>query len=116
MAQKVRVELVDDLDGSAIADGKGETVEFALDGATYEIDLSERNAKRLRDALAQYVNAGRKTGSKRGRPRSSGGAKRDPEQTKAIKSWGAANGFKVPERGRLSNELLEAYEAAHKEV
>ncbi|MGH8880612.1 MAG: Lsr2 dimerization domain-containing protein, partial [Stackebrandtia sp.] len=42
MAQKVTVSLVDDLDGSEA----GETVEFGLDGAFYEIDLSDDNAER----------------------------------------------------------------------
>ncbi|WP_252920646.1 Lsr2 dimerization domain-containing protein, partial [Mycolicibacterium smegmatis] len=37
MAKKVTVTLVDDFDGEATAD---ETVEFGLDGVTYEIDLS----------------------------------------------------------------------------
>ena len=42
------IVLEDDLDGS-VAD---ETVTFALDGVTYEIDLNAKNAGELRDALA----------------------------------------------------------------
>jgi hypothetical protein len=62
MAQKVIVELVDDLDGTASADVN--TVNFALDGARYEIDLTEHNANRLRDAVADYVVAVRRTGGR----------------------------------------------------
>ncbi len=115
MAQKVRIELVDDLDGSAIAEGSGETLTFGIDGAQYELDLSDKNAKKLRDMLAPYIAASRRVGgAKRGRPKGSGTtARRDPEQTKAIKAWGEANGFKVPARGRLSKELTDAFEAAH---
>ena len=48
MATLTTVTVVDDLDGSEAA----ESVEFALDGVAYEIDLSEDNAEKLRDALA----------------------------------------------------------------
>ena len=53
MAQKVMVTLVDDLDGSEA----GETVEFGLDGAFYEIDLSEGNAERLRGRAVRIRGA-----------------------------------------------------------
>ncbi len=53
MAKKTQVILIDDLDqGQA-----DETVTFGLDGSTYEIDLSSKNAAALRDALATYVGA-----------------------------------------------------------
>ena len=58
MAQQVNVKFVDDLDGS---DAAG-TVSFAIDGRAYDIDLSEDNAARLRDSLASFVAAGRKSG------------------------------------------------------
>src|ERR1700760_958193 len=76
MAQKTVVTLVDDLTGEESEDIT--TVEFALDGVTYEIDLDEKNTAVLRDSLAQYVAAARRTGGRRasGRPaaRRSGGA------------------------------------------
>ena len=55
MAKKVFYQLVDDLDGSTIEDGNGETVTFALDGSTYEIDLTSSNAVELRSAFSRYV-------------------------------------------------------------
>lgn len=61
MARKVQILLEDDLDGS-VAD---ETVTFSLDGTNYEIDLSKTNAKRLRDALAPYLAAGRTVAARR---------------------------------------------------
>ena len=54
MAKKVTVTLVDDFDGEGAAD---ETVEFGLDGVTYEIDLSTKNAAKLRNDLKQWVEA-----------------------------------------------------------
>ena len=62
MAKKVTVTLVDDFDGAGAAD---ETVEFGLDGVTYEIDLSTKNAAKLRNDLKQWVAAGRRVGGRR---------------------------------------------------
>ena len=47
VAKRTVVVLEDDLDGGP-AD---ETVTFALDGVSYEIDLSSSNAGRLRESL-----------------------------------------------------------------
>src|SRR4051794_12983814 len=119
MAQRTVVQLVDDLDGTQITGNQGETVTFSLDGATYEIDLTTDNARQLRDAVQVYISNGRRVGGGRSRPagaaRASTGpaTKRDPQQTKAIKDWAKANGHKVAERGRISQSVLQAYEAAH---
>jgi hypothetical protein len=114
VAQKVETRLVDDLDGAEAA----ETLSFALDGREYEIDLSTENAARLRDALAEFVAAGRKVGGGRQRPAatasgSGSGAKRatmDREQAAAVREWARANGFEVSDRGRISSTVLAAYE------
>ncbi|MDT7746048.1 MAG: hypothetical protein QOE59_5126, partial [Actinomycetota bacterium] len=76
MAEKTVVSLVDDLEGTE-AD---ETVELALDGVTYQIDLSAKNAEALRDIFAPYIAAGRRTGGRRspGRPRSSSASSSAP--------------------------------------
>ena len=62
MAKKVTVSFVDDLDGKTAAD---ETVAFTLDGVAYEIDLSTKNAKKLRAALQPWIEAGRRVGGRR---------------------------------------------------
>jgi hypothetical protein len=110
MAQKVQVLLVDDLDGGE-AD---ETVSFSLDGATYEIDLSGVNAKKLRDSLAPFVEHARKAGAARGRRaagRSRGASSR--ERSADIRAWAKSRGIKVNERGRIPQTVVEQYEAAH---
>jgi hypothetical protein len=111
--------LVDDLDGSEAA----ESVAFALDGVSYEIDLSEENAEKLRDALAGYVAGARRVdiGRRAARARVAKPAKAprgsrtapDREQTAAIREWARANGYEVSERDRLSANVLAAFEAAH---
>jgi hypothetical protein len=63
VAQRVEVVLVDDLDGGP-AD---ETVQFALDGVSYEIDLTEQNAQALRDAIATWVGHARRVRTPLGR-------------------------------------------------
>jgi len=103
MAQKVNIVLVDDIDGSEAE----ETVSFALDGKEYDIDLSAKNAARLRDAFAPYVGHARKAS---GRRRGRSGTGPSPAD---IRAWARDNGFKVPDRGRVSSEVREAYLAAH---
>ena len=117
MARKVQVILSDDLDDSISAD---ETVTFALDGTTYEIDLSEKNATEMRDVLGKYVSAARKVSSRgtrasgAGRSRATGGGGRmDREQAGAIRDWARKNGHAVSDRGRIPASVVEAYEAAH---
>ena len=111
MAQKVQVILVDDVDGGA-AD---ETVSFGLDGVSYEIDLSDKNAKAFRDAMAQYVGLARRVGGRAARGtggtsrRKSGGDNR----TAQIREWARSNGHQVNERGRIPAAVVEAYDKAH---
>jgi hypothetical protein len=58
MAKTVIVKLTDDIDGG----DADETVRFALDGRSYEIDLSSANATALRAAVQFYVEKGRPSG------------------------------------------------------
>jgi Lsr2 len=123
MAQKVQVILVDDVDGGEAK----ETVSFALDGVSYEIDVSEANAAKLRDALAPWVGHARRVGGRAGgsgsggtRARSgggSGGSGRSRGNSKHdlsdVRSWARENGFQVSDRGRVSSEVISAYEKAH---
>lgn len=112
MAQRHIVELVDDLD-----DGPAdETVSFGIDGNYYDIDLSAKNAAKLRDALAAYVAHGRRGSRSTARSAPSGrrsgrGSRTDREQTQAMREWARANGFKVGEKGRIPANIIEAYNA-----
>lgn len=107
MAQKVIVQLLDDVDGQP-AD---ETVTFGLDGVSYEIDLSAANAAKLRDELAGWVGHGRRTGGRRatGGKSSARAARSDLAE---VREWGRANGYQVSDRGRVSQELQDAYDKA----
>ncbi|MFT8394804.1 histone-like nucleoid-structuring protein Lsr2 [Propionibacterium sp.] len=108
MARNVKVVLTDDIDGSEAS----QTVGFGLDGVTYEIDLSDENASKLRDALAEWVgNARRVSGRKSTGRRSGGSSSGDAAQ---IREWAHANGHEVPLRGRIPKDVRQAYEEAHK--
>jgi hypothetical protein len=115
MAQRVTVQLVDDLDGTAADDIS--TVSFALDGVSYEIDLTEANAEKLRSGLEDFVNAARRTGGRVKRGTTPGKRAGSPaasrEQTKAIRDWARQNGFDLSDRGRIPANVIEAFEEAH---
>ncbi|WP_282696666.1 Lsr2 family protein [Streptomyces sp. CC208A] len=111
MAQKVQVLLVDDLDGVE-AD---ETVTFALDGKTYEIDLTTANAEKLRGLLEPYTTNGRRTGGRAatGRGKGRAAAAGSPDTAK-IRAWAKENGMEVNDRGRVPAHVKAAYEDANR--
>ncbi|HMG29728.1 MAG TPA: Lsr2 family protein [Jiangellaceae bacterium] len=108
MAQRVQVILVDDIDGG----NAEETVSFSLDGVAYELDLSRKNAAKLRDTLGPYIGSARRVSRRggRGRGRSGGGRGTD---TASVRQWARDQGLKVSDRGRVPADILARYEAAH---
>ncbi len=112
MAKQVITILADDLDGSE-AD---RTIEFGLDGVTYTIDLSEKNAGKLRKALDPYLAVAARAGRSAGQPRgvarrnsAAAPARASREQNQAIREWAAKNGYEVSERGRIPSSVVEAF-------
>jgi len=113
MAEKTIVERIDDLDEST---GDVTTIEFGLDGVTYEIDLSATNADALRNSLAQFVAAGRKKKSSGSTPARRGSGSTSAEQAKArkaqlaeIREWARANGFPVADQGRVAADIIGSW-------
>jgi len=114
VAQKVHVVLTDDLDGTEADD----TVSFAVDGVSYEIDLSEGNAEALRGVFGPYILAGRRVGGRYKVSARQGVAKKPVEESDGldmgdVRAWARDNGFQVSDRGRVSGEIKAAYRAAH---
>ncbi len=109
MAQRFVVRLTDDLTGTEIPAGKGETVAFSLEGWSYEIDLTAKNASALRKALQPYIEAGRPIKSSRRRPVRT----RVAADTRTVKERARANGYQVRDRGRVPKAVLAAFEAAN---
>jgi hypothetical protein len=108
VAQRVHIVLEDDLDGGTAE----ETVTFALDGTTYEIDLSQTNAAKLRDMLAPYVASARRS-SGRGNRKSSRGRGSGGPNPADIRDWARAHGHEVSDRGRVPADIRQKYEAAN---
>jgi hypothetical protein len=110
VAKETITRLIDDLDGGEAA----ETVTFGLDGHSYEIDLSAKNATKLRNALAAFVESGSRisgrsgVASRAGRGRSTAATER--EQNQAIRAWAKRKGIEVAPRGRIRAEVVEQYQ------
>src|SRR5688572_19088906 len=106
-AQRTIVKLTDDVDGEPAS----ETVRFALDGVSFEIDLSEKNAEALRRALEPWTGAARKVGS-------NGSRRPRPVltpvgvDTRAVRAWARSNGVELSPRGRIPSDVVERYRAA----
>jgi hypothetical protein len=105
MARKTRIILTDDFDGSEATT----TVDFGLDGISYEIDLNEENAQKLREDISTWTGRGRRV---RGRARR-GTAQTGSSDTKRIRQWALDNGYQVSDRGRVPGEIRAAYASAH---
>jgi hypothetical protein len=121
MAERTVRQLIDDLDGTEIPNGKGEQIEFAVRGVTYRIDLNKANVTKFDKALAPFVESATKVGTPRGRSRVRAPARRGKRSSKsssgelsAIRAWATKNGHKVSTRGRIPADVMNAYEAARR--
>jgi hypothetical protein len=104
MSSRVVVLLEDDVDGTR-AD---ETIEFAIDGTTYAIDLNDQNAKKLRSALDGYISKARKVRGRRSTSRKTSSG----VDLRAVRAWAASNGIRLSSRGRVPSSVLDQYRAA----
>lgn len=115
MARKIVHQLIDDLDGTVLEHGVGDTVHFSLDGTAYEIDLTDEHAADLRAALEPFVRAGRRLG-RGGTATSPAGTRKRAQNSRDladVRSWASAHGHTVSDRGRVPQVVLDAYDAAH---
>lgn len=107
------VQIIDDIDGSPATT----TIEFSVGGKNYVIDLSEQHAAEFNEALAPYIEharRARRAPANKRKARSSSEAARAKRQKNAqIRAWALENGVTVSKRGQLSQDIIDAYEAAH---
>lgn len=115
MAQRTVIRLVDDLDDTEIVDG-GETVNFALDGRRYEIDLTNDHANEMRATLNRYVRAARKVSGRQSRARVAAtvgqAAVAAGYSPQAVRAWAKANRIAVSPRGRIPQSVVDRFRAA----
>ncbi|MVA75477.1 Lsr2 family protein [Auraticoccus sp. F435] len=109
MAQRGEIRLTDDLDQGPA----NETVQFGLDGVTYEIDLSSSNAEDLRGAFVAWVGHARRIAGRRTGRATSSSAQTGRPSGSEVRAWAAEQGMEVSGRGRVPAEVRKAYDAAH---
>jgi Lsr2 len=108
-----RIRLIDDLDGTEIRNGSGQTVSFGLNGQGYEIDLTDENAEGLSEELTRYVRAGRKVSGRSSRSRRAAKPSgRSDISPPAVREWAKANKVEVSPRGRITQSVIDQFRAA----
>lgn len=127
MSKEVIIRVRDDLDGS----DADETIEFAVRGIAYEIDLSLANVELFDKSLKQFIEVARRvtpTPQQSGGHGSRGGKrKRMPSDThrparelvemrRTIRRWARSNGMQVNDRGVLATAIIDTYRAANPDV
>lgn len=110
MVQRVKTLFVSDLSGQELGDA-GQTVKFGFSGVEYEIDLSEEEADEFAGVMNRYLSAGRRVAGRRQRGSAASG--RRPGELASIRSWARENGYQVSDRGRVSQQIVDAYQAAN---
>lgn len=109
MAKQVSVTLVDDYDRESEA---RETVNFAVDGCDYEIDLNAEHATQLRADFAQWADHARRVKGGRGGGGGRVRARLPADEGVAIREWARGHGYEVAARGRIPRKVIEEYHAA----
>ena len=111
MAIKTITELVSDISGEPIEQGKGRSIDFSYEGVLYRVDLTNDELATFENALKPYLDAGQKIGGQRRRTSASSTSKRDFDPA-AVRAWAASQGMAISPRGRIKTEVIEKYHAA----
>jgi hypothetical protein len=124
MAQRVQITTLCDVDGTR----PGVTVTFGARGVSYEIDLCDEHAEQFDQGIEQWIGSGRRIGGRRQTVRVPGArlpviAATPPPpivewdvnkgHRAKVREWARANGYRVGQRGRISQEVYDAYEKAN---
>ncbi|AWK76226.1 hypothetical protein CBI38_32585 (plasmid) [Rhodococcus oxybenzonivorans] len=107
------VERLDDIDGTPIKDGKGETIAFSVNGVDYEIDLKVKNAREFHGTFNYYIEHAARMGGRKRRSTPAGASSDGRKRANDIREWATAQGYEVSSRGSIPAQLEDAYNAAH---
>ena len=119
MSKIQTVTVIDDLDGRELEPEDARTVSWTWLGVDYELDVSPANLEKIEEGkvtVSKLLTASTRVGGRRqsrGATRSQRSASGNNGQNAVIREWANANGFEVSARGRIPNDVVEAYEAAH---
>ena len=96
------VEIRDDLTGELLE--KASETTFTFKGKSYTLDLGPQSLKSLEEALAPFIKAAPKVES----------LKRAAVSPAAVRTWAEKQGLLEPgSKGRISKEVMDAYNAKH---
>jgi hypothetical protein len=109
MATKEVITYTSDLSGVDITDNDAPTIYFTWDGTPYEIDLTSKEADKFYNAVKPYVDAARKHKTTQTSRSSRSTAARS--NAAEIRAWAKSNGMDVPDRGRIPQEVRDAWDA-----
>ena len=96
-------QFYDDLGHTLIPEDQLEVVSFSVNSQNYLIDLSTDNARHFHNLLAPYVDAARIAAALDAQRAS-------PSQ---IRQWARTQGLPVAHRGKIRQDVIEAYNAAN---
>lgn len=114
MARREITQYFDDIDQTPLAEGEVHVVQFSIEGRDYVMDLSAENAAKFRQQLQPYMSVARTiTGSQRGRRRGAGSHAQRSNVSREVRKWAHDNGFTVASRGKIPQEIYDAYYQAH---
>ncbi|MCR5980528.1 Lsr2 family protein [Gordonia jinghuaiqii] len=111
--------VVDDLDGRELDPQDAQTVSWSWLGVDYEIDVSTANLEKIEQGkvtVAKLIKASTRVGGRRrsaSRSKAGASGSTDANVNAAIREWAADNGYEVSARGRIPNDIVEAYNSAH---
>lgn len=105
MATRTVTVLVDDIDGGEAQ----RTVELALDGDRYELDLSTAHHHELVRALARYMAVARRVGGDGAPTPFYSETKADP---RAVREWARSRGIDLPSGRRVPQDVIDQFHAA----
>lgn len=102
----VRRTLVINLDESGNPDPNGVPT-------TVGLDLSAQSASEFDRALAPYLRAASTKVTRKRAVGGTGSKAGKPSQAAAIREWAREQGYDVSARGRIDQDVMDAYAAAH---
>lgn len=113
MAKRETVEWFDDLTGDPIPDGTDHHVEFMVAGRFYEMDLNPASLEQLREAVRPFAEKARPLSAAENAAVRRYTAARGNYDMRKVRDWAKKKGLTIQDRGRLSKEVLDAYDKAH---
>ncbi|MDK4209791.1 Lsr2 family protein [Corynebacterium accolens] len=103
MARREITQFYDDLDNQLIGEDELEAVRFSVNGRSYLMDLSRDNARRFHEAIAPFVEAAHAAPD----------AESPQVDPRKVREWAQKQGHDVARRGKIPQNIIDAYNAAH---